>query len=207
MSRDEIKVIGLLGSLHRRGNTEQLLDGFLQGATDAGGSVEKIPLGSLSFGNCRGCNACHTTGDCVLQDDVPDVYDRLLHADVLVISSPIYTMGITADLKGFVDRAHYLWVRGFKLNLLTFPPNRKEDHFGYFLSTAGMDREDVFDTTFPMMRALFNILGFAYCDNILAKDLDRYGGLMGHPEIRDRSYHAGQEAVLKIRNNEPCLKK
>ncbi len=199
-----ITVIGVLGSPHRHGNTEILLDAFLKGATEAGGVAEKVILSKLSYSSCKGCNACHKTGDCILQDDVHPVFGRMLDADCIAVSSPIYTMGITTELKGFIDRAHYLWVRHFKLKTHPLPPEKKILHRGYFLSTAGMDREDVFATTFPMMQALFNIFGFSYCADILAKDMDGSGGISGRPDILEMAYQSGYEAVRGIQKKEPC---
>lgn len=199
-----INVIGVLGSPHRHGNTEILLDSFLKGATDAGGATEKVVLSKLTYSSCKGCNACHKTGDCILHDDVHPVFWRMLSADCLVISSPIYTMGITTELKGFIDRAHYIWVRHFKLVTHPLPPDKKLLHRGYFLSTAGMDRDDVFATAFPMMQALFNIFGFSYCADILAKDMDGQGGITGRPDILEKAYQTGFDAVRGITAKEPC---
>jgi len=202
----EIRVIGVLGSPHRNGNTEILLDAFLKGATEAGAKTEKVILNKLSYSSCRGCNACHKTGECIMNDDVHPVFERMLSADCLAISSPIYTMGITTELKGFIDRAHYLWVRHFKLKTHPLPPDKKNLHRGYFLSTAGMDRDDVFLTAMPMMTALFNIFGFSYCDNILAKDMDGYGGITQNPDILTTAYQRGNDAVKGILAKEPCKK-
>ncbi|MDD1729603.1 MAG: flavodoxin family protein [Methanospirillum sp.] len=199
-----ITVIGVLGSPHRHGNTEILLDTFLKGATEAGGVAEKVILSKLSYSSCKGCNACHKTGDCIMQDEIHPVFERMLDADCLAVSSPIYTMGITTELKGFIDRAHYIWVRHFKLKTHPLPPEKKVLHRGYFLSTAGMDREDVFATTFPMMQALFNIFGFSYCADILAKDMDGSGGIYGRPDILEMAYQNGYEAVRGIQKKEPC---
>jgi multimeric flavodoxin WrbA len=201
----KIMVIGIMGSPHRNGNTEVLLDTFLKGAAAAGGETEKIILTRLDYTSCRGCNACHKTGNCILNDDIPGVFDRMLAADCIAISSPIYTMGITTELKGFIDRAHYLWVRHLKLVTHPLPPGKKDLHRGYFLSTAGMKRDDVFDTAFPMMRAVFNIFGFSYCENILASDMDGYGGVTGNPEILERAYQTGYDAVTGILTKQPCL--
>ena len=176
-----ISIAGVLGSPHRHGNTEILLDSFLEGAATAGGSCEKVILSDLDFSSCRGCNACHKTGDCIVNDDILPLYDQLCGSDCIVIASPIYTMGITAETKSFIDRAHYLWVRGYKLNHVAFSSDYKLVHRGYFLSTAGMVREDLFTTAFPMLTALFNILGFSYCSNILADNMDGYGGIRGNP--------------------------
>jgi multimeric flavodoxin WrbA len=197
MNRSPV-VIGVLGSPRRHGNTEKLLDAFLKGATEAGGTAEKIVLTKLSFTPCKGCNACHKQGDCILHDDIPDLFSKLLAADCIALSSPVYSMGITAELKAFIDRAHYLWVRHMKLKTDPLPPDKKESHPGFFLSTAGMNRDDVFSTAFPMMQAFFNIFGFAYRANILAKDMDGYGGIENNHEIMRIAYQHGYDAVTSI---------
>lgn len=204
---EPLRVIGVLGSPRRHGNTEIVLDNFLKGAEEAGGIIEKIVLSKISYSSCKGCNACHKTGECILDDDIQQIFRRLLDADCIVISSPIYTMGITPELKAFIDRAHYLWVRHLKLGTDPLPPDKKLLHRGYFISTAGMDREDVFDTAFPMLRAFFNIFGFSYCADILAKDLDGYGGINGNPRILRFAYEAGYEAISGIQSKTACRKK
>jgi len=95
-----ITVLGISGSPHRHGNTETLLDSFLNGAKVAGAEVEKIVLKDLDYAPCRGCNACHKTGNCVVMDDAIVLFEKVLKSDCLAIASPIYTMGITAELKG-----------------------------------------------------------------------------------------------------------
>ena len=201
-----LTVIGVLGSPRRHGNTEALLDSFLKGAEEAGANTDKVLLSTLTYSPCKGCNACHKTGDCILEDDIEDTFNRLLSADCIALSSPIYTMGITAELKGFIDRAHYLWVRHLKLRTDPLPPDKKKSHRGYFLSTAGMDRDDVFSTAYPMMQAFFNIFGFSYCADILAKNMDGYGGAKGDPEILHVAYQTGFDAVTGILAEKPCTR-
>lgn len=199
-----VKVIGISGSPRRHGNTERLLDRFLEGAAEAGGETEKIILSRLEYSPCRGCNACHINGECIIRDEIGEVFDRIYEADCIVVSSPIYSMGITAELKMFIDRAHVRWVRHLKLATNPHPPGRRTIHRGYFISTAGMDRSDVFDTAFPMMRALFNIFGFSYCQNILAPDMDRCGGIEGDPGALEEAARAGSGAVTGIQKEIPC---
>jgi multimeric flavodoxin WrbA len=203
---DIIMVIGVLGSPRRHGNTEVLLDTFLKGATEAGGTSEKIVLSKINYSSCKGCNACHKTGICILDDEIHQVFGKLLDADCIAISSPVYTMGITTELKGFIDRAHYLWVRHLKLLTSPLPPDRTLLHRGYYLSTAGMDRDEVFYSAFPMMHAFFNIFGFSYCANILAKNMDGHRGISGNPEILRIAYKTGFDAVTGIQAKKPCKK-
>ena len=206
MNQEDVIVIGICGSPRRRGNTEQLLDRFLDGAHDAGGDVQKVILSKLSYSSCKGCNACHMNGLCIMDDDARHLFDQLLGAQCIAMSSPIYTMGITTELKSFIDRAHYLWVRHFMLGAHVITPEQKTLRRGYFLSTAGMDQENVFDTTFPMMNAMFNILGFSQCEYILAGNMDGYGGITGHPDALNNAYQAGLNAVTGIRQKKPCEK-
>ncbi|OQB35150.1 MAG: Iron-sulfur flavoprotein [Euryarchaeota archaeon ADurb.Bin165] len=182
-----------------------MLDRFLEGALDAGGLVEKVILTQLEYPSCRGCNACHKTGSCIMDDAVRELYDKLLAADCIIVSSPIYTMGITTELKSFIDRAHYLWVRFFVLGTHIISPEEKVLRRGYFLSTAGMDQENVFDTAYPMLKALFNILGFTHCAGVLARNMDGYGGITGHPTALDDAYRIGNEAVRGIMAGLPCI--
>lgn len=194
-----VKVLGLSGSPHRHGNTEILLDAFLAGAEEAGGETEKVILKDLSYTPCRGCNACHKTGECVVEDDAILLFDRILSVDCLAVSSPIYSMGITAELKGLIDRAQYLWARKFILKNLFFSNEHIVNHKGVFISTAGLSWDNVFDAAFPAVTAFFNTLGFEYYDNIIANDMDRYKGIRGHPTAMGSAREKGGKVVGVIR--------
>lgn len=191
-------VLGISGSPHRRGNTETLLDAFLEGAGSAGADADKVILKSLDYSPCRGCNTCHKTGECIVKDDAIPLFERILAADCLAVASPIYSMGITAELKGLIDRAQYLWARKFILKTLYFPDDHIRRHKGIFLSTAGLSWENVFDAAFPAVTAFFNTLGFEYYDNIIANEMDRYGGIKGHPTALKEAHEKGERVVRVI---------
>ncbi|WP_292395241.1 flavodoxin family protein [Methanoculleus sp. UBA303] len=196
---EPIRVLGISGSPRRHGNTETLLDAVLEGAREAGAAVEKIVLRPLDYASCRGCNACHRIGVCVIQDDLTPVFEKIAAADVMVIASPIYSMGITAEAKGLIDRAQYLWARKFILKNLYFAAGHTRRHKGIFVSTAGLGWENVFDAAFPALTAFFNTTGFEYWDNIIANDLDRYGGIAGHPTALAEAREKGQSVVALLR--------
>jgi multimeric flavodoxin WrbA len=193
-----VRVLGISGSPHRHGNTESLLDAFLEGAESAGGSVEKIILKDLDYAPCRGCNACHKNGECIVKDAAPPLFDHILSVDCIAVASPIYSMGITAELKGLIDRAQYLWARKFILKTLYFTDDHVRKHKGIFISTAGLSWDNVFDAAFPAITAFFNTIGFEYYDNIIANDMDRYKGIRGHPTALLQAYSKGEEVVRII---------
>lgn len=190
-----VTVLGISGSPHRHGNTETLLDRFLEGAQAAGASVDKVVLKSLQYSPCRGCNACHKDGECIVKDDAIILYERIMASDCLAVASPIYTMGITAELKGFIDREQYLWAKKFILKTLYFSDDHIKRHKAVFISTAGLGWDNVFDGAFPVITALFNTVGFEYYDNIIANDLDRYGGIRQHPSAMNEAFEKGQKVV------------
>ncbi|MCU0632157.1 MAG: flavodoxin family protein [Methanolinea sp.] len=190
-----VKVLGLSGSPHRHGNTETLLDAFLEGANAAGGEVEKVILKDLDYTPCRGCNACHKTGECIVKDDAIPLFDRIFASDCLAVASPIYSMGITAELKGLIDRAQFIWARKFILKNLYFTNEHTQHHKGIFISTAGLSWDNVFDAAFPAVTAFFNTLGFEYYDNIIANDMDSHKGIRGHPSALAEAREKGAKIV------------
>jgi multimeric flavodoxin WrbA len=190
-----VTVLGISGSPHRHGNTETLLDRLLEGAQVAGAHIDKVVLKTLNYSPCRGCNACHKTGECIVQDDAIVLYEKIMTSDCIAVASPIYTMGITAELKGFIDRQQYLWARKFILKTLYFSDDHIKRHKGIFLSTAGLGWENVFDGAFPVITALFNTTGFEYYDNVIANDMDRYGGIIHHPTALADAYEKGRKVV------------
>lgn len=193
-----ITVLGISGSPHRHGNTETLLDRFLEGAQAAGASVEKVILKDLEYTPCRGCNACHKDGNCIVKDDAPPLFERIMAADCVAVASPIYSMGITAQLKGFIDRGQYLWARRFVTKTLEFSPEHLARHKGIFISTAGQNWDHVFDGAYPSLTALFHDAGFEYYDNIVANNMDTWKGIKNHPTALNEAFRKGQQVVAVL---------
>jgi len=69
-------------------------------------------------------------GVCIIQDDLTPVFEKIAAADVLAVASPIYSMGITAELKGLIDRSQYIWARKFILKNLYFTTEHMRRHKG-----------------------------------------------------------------------------
>jgi len=99
-----IRVLGVVGSPRRGGNTESLVDEVLRGARDAGAAVEKVRLSELEIGPCDACDACTDAGECVLGDDMPDLLEKMAASQVWVLGTPVYWWGPSAQFKLFMDR-------------------------------------------------------------------------------------------------------
>ncbi|MBO4334983.1 MAG: flavodoxin family protein [Desulfovibrio sp.] len=101
------RIIVLVGSPRKNGNTDILAKSFVEGAK-IHNEVEIISVVDYKINPCKGCNACRKENNniCVQSDDMNLVYDKLKNADILVIASPVYFYGISAQLKSLIDRLH-----------------------------------------------------------------------------------------------------
>jgi multimeric flavodoxin WrbA len=101
-----MKVLGVIGSPRRDGNTSILIDEVLRGARDVGAIVQKIFLNDLDIKPCQStCSAnCKKTGNCTIDDDMSPLYDELYDSNVIILGTPVYWYGPSAQLKTFIDR-------------------------------------------------------------------------------------------------------
>ena len=77
-------------SPRKGGNSDALAEEFARGAREAGNQVEKIELYNKTIGFCKGCLACQKTLRCVIRDDADTIAQKMLTADVIAFSTPIY---------------------------------------------------------------------------------------------------------------------
>ena len=101
------RIVVLSGSPRKGGNTELLVDSFVEGAK-VHNDVEVISIREYKVNPCTGCNACRigSVQRCVQKDDMGKVFGKLSDADILVIASPVYFYGVSAQLKAMIDRFH-----------------------------------------------------------------------------------------------------
>ena len=101
------KVLILTGSMRKGGNTDLLAQAFAEGA-EKNNEVEIVSVADYTVNPCIGCNSCFTRekNECFQNDDMPMIYEKLREADTVVIASPVYFYGISAQLKAVIDRLH-----------------------------------------------------------------------------------------------------
>ena len=102
-----MNILILSGSPRKDGNTEMLVDAFAKGTMEHH-QVEIVSVRDYKVNPCLGCNACFMNDDhtCVQKDDMSAIYEKMSQADMLVIASPVYFYGISAQLKAVIDRFH-----------------------------------------------------------------------------------------------------
>ncbi len=184
-----MKVLAIEGSPRKGGNSDVLLDSLLKGAQDAGCDVEKIYVSRLNIAPCDEGNSCHKTGKCHINDDMQAVYDKLLSADCLIVSSPTFFMGPPAQLKAVIDRCQALWAKKFVLKKPLREVNK--ERAGYLLATAGFDKEKAFVATKEIVKAFFFVLDFKYTADIFVGGVDKKGDIDNKKSALDKAYKLG----------------
>lgn len=137
------KVLILSGSPRKGGNSDLLCDEFQKGALESGNSVEKIRVSEKKIAPCLACYACRK-GACIQKDDMAEVLQKMIDADVLVLASPVYFYSISAQLKVLIDRTVARWTEV------------KSKEFYYIVTAADGEKESA-ETTLACFR------GYADC--------------------------------------------
>lgn len=98
------KVLLLSASFRKHGNSDLLCDEFARGAKEVGHEVEKIFINDKNINFCRGCGVCNTTHKCIQKDDMAEILDKMVSADVIVMATPIYFYTMNGQMKTLIDR-------------------------------------------------------------------------------------------------------
>jgi len=139
------KVLVLSSSPRRGGNSDLLCDQFLAGTKESGNKAEKIFLRDRKINYCTGCGTCiDRKGKCSQKDDMTEILNKMVEADVIVMATPVYFYTMCGQMKTLIDRT---CARYTELS---------NKHF-YFIVTAA-------DENVPAMeRTVEEFRGFTYC--------------------------------------------
>jgi multimeric flavodoxin WrbA len=99
-----MRVLGIVGSPRKNGNTEILMKEALNKVTEAGGETEMFLLSEKQVSPCDACGTCFEVGSCVVQDDMQELYEMLERADAVIFGSPVYFGSVSAQMKAVMDR-------------------------------------------------------------------------------------------------------
>lgn len=97
-------VLVISSSPRKNGNSDILCDEFIRGAEESGNRCEKIFLKDKKINYCMGCGVCNSTSKCVQKDDMADVLEKMVKADVIVLATPVYFYTMDAQMKTLIDR-------------------------------------------------------------------------------------------------------
>ena len=193
-------IIALYGSPRRKGNTASLLQKAVQGARDAGASVDEIILRDLKMSPCMEIYGCKHGGECRINDDFQKVRDRILAARGLMLASPIFFYTVSAHTKILMDRFQSLWVKKHWVENI---PLGKPDYTrkGLFISVGATKGKKLFDGALLTVRYFFEVMDMQLWRSLLYRGMDFEGDVQKHPEYLDEAYQAGVEFAAALQDN------
>lgn len=100
-----MKVLGIVCSPRKGGNTEILVKEALAGAKDSGADTELLTVAGRNIKPCDGCFACEKTGACHIKDDMQEIYEKMLTADGIILGTPVYYWTVSGQAKILIDRS------------------------------------------------------------------------------------------------------
>ena len=168
------KVVVLSTSLRTNSNSELLAKSFVEGAKEAGNEVEYTSLKNKDIRFCIGCLACQTIGHCVIKDDVADIMNSVLEADVVVWATPIYYYEMSGQMKTLIDRLNPMYSKDYKFRDI------------YLLATAAEEGDEVFE------KVITGLNGWIDCfekttikGTILAGGVSDSGAISGNDKLKE----------------------
>ena len=197
-----IKVLAFAGSPRRHGNSETLLDWVLGGmSTDKDVIIEKVVLTDANINPCKGCNACEKLNKCVQRDGMDAYHDKIVDADIILLSSPIFCMGVASQVKALIDRAQVFRSRKYVLKLPIVPPDRKGKRLGVFLASAGQKWDYVFDAAIPSVKCFYHVIDIRDTDisYLMINGVDEKGAIEHHPTAKTDAENLGKTIIAELR--------
>lgn len=174
------KVLALMGSPRKNKHTNRLLDYLLEGIESLNYDIEKICLRDLDIHPCTGCDHCGRTGNCILKDDMTEVYEAFDNSDIVIFAAPLYFNSINGMAKNVIDRCQKYYSIKYSLGQNY---KRDENRRGLFLSVGGAPyTHNQFDGTLPVMDFFFKAINVNYIGNYLVSNTDRVS-IEDRPEI------------------------
>lgn len=174
------KVLILSGSPRKDGNSDILCNEFMKGAQEAGNQVEKIRISTKKVTPCSACYYCKNHhGECIHHDDMKEILEKMIAADVLVLASPVYFYSIDAQMKTVIDRTLARWTEV------------KNKEFYYIVTMADEDLHSA-DTTLACFRGYADCVEGSVEKGVLIGNGVYEPGTVKATEVMKKAYEMGR---------------
>ena len=196
-------VVGLKGSPRKKGSTNFLLTNLLSRLEERGAQTRVIDTCAADIRPCREYKACEKKGFCPISDDMEgEIYGVLRQADIIVMASPVFFFGITAQLKALVDRCQVFWARKYRLEL-------KDPAFsirkGFLLSAGGSRAPRLFDGVRLTARYFFDAVDAEYTGHLTYSNIENRKDLENNPAVEADLAAAAETLSIGFENRTTVL--
>jgi len=178
------RILGVIGSPRKRGNTHILVSRILDGAKDGGAHTETLFLKDLQIRECDGCHSCWKGRKCSKKDDMNDLYPRIIESDIIIFGTPVYWYGPTALMKCFIDRFVYF----------NCPENRSkiEDKAAVLAVPFEEDNPRTADLLIRFFEKSLRYLEMKIIGKILAPGVSARGDILKREDFLKKGYRLGK---------------
>ena len=174
-----MNILILSGSPRKGGNTDLLVEAFAKGASQKH-HVEVVSVHDYKVNPCMGCNACfkNEANACVQNDDMSLIYEKMSRADMLVIASPVYFYGLSAQLKAVIDRFHNPIRDTFRLKKMVL------------LLVGAATLPELFDSILAQYRLCLNFFKLEDAGHVLVRGVKDKGDIKNTDALH-KAFHLG----------------
>ncbi len=189
-----VKVLGIMGSPRREGNSEILLDRALEGAAAAGAETRKLRLTGLEISGCTECNDCYEEGCCSTADDMDRVYRALEWADRILLAAPIFFMGLPSQAKAMIDRTQRYWALKYILHKPFPRPPGAPPRYGSFIGVGATRGNRLFDGAILTLRYFYDAISAQPREDLylLVRKVDEKGAIKQRTSELEAAYAMGK---------------
>ncbi len=197
-----MKVLGIVGSKRKKGNTSTLVQETLNTLKTEGIETELIFLGDYDIKSCHGCEGCKDTYKCIIKDDMQKLYPLILESNAIVLGSPTYFYNISSDMKAFLERCYNFEV--FAEDDRSVWMSINEAMGGkYAVAIAVCEQHDEKDMGFTAeaMTKPLEALGYRVVDTVKILELFKMGEALKNDKALEQAKRAGERLAktLKLR--------
>lgn len=188
-----MRVIAFNGSPRVEGNTELLLKATIDPIKEAGHDIRVFKLNVMKIKPCQDCGGCEKTGQCIIKDDMEEIYTAIREADRIILASPIFFFGLSAQAKAMIDRCQAFWCEKYLLKR-PIPPGpfgRK----GLLLLVGGMKNDIGIECAGATAKAFFRTVSVPEHEVLSFKGIDEKGAILGHPTALKEGKKAGEKLI------------
>jgi multimeric flavodoxin WrbA len=187
-----MKVLGIMGSPRVGGNSDILMDEALAGAKAAGADVEKIILDKLKISGCHDCKKCNETGICVIKDDMQEIHKKILEADAIIHSCPVYFWSMTAQMKTYLDRWSALFDAEWRWQKQYYP-KMKGKRIG-LITVCGDPNPHTADPIVHSFKSTVDMTKLSWLGAVMASASDK-GEISKDEKAKKQAFELGKKAA------------
>ena len=184
-----MKIVAFRGSPRRNGNTDILLNQVIKHVRPNNDIVD-FTLNKMAIRPCQNCGGCEKSGCCVIQDDMSDVYSAIRESDRIIVASPVFFFGLSAQTKTMIDRCQAFWCEKYllKKSIPAGPFGRK----GLLLLVGGMKKDIGIQCSGSTATAFFRTVSVPEHDVLGYLGVDGKGAIRKHPSALKEASEAGE---------------